>query len=33
MTLDCMTSSLFYLLFSRDDYDRRKLMAYNSFDD
>jgi len=33
MTLDCVTSSLFYLLFSRDDYDRRKLRAYNSFDD
>ena len=26
-----MTSSLFYLLFSRADYDRRKLRAYNSF--
>jgi len=28
-----MTSSLFYLLFSRADYDCRKLRAYNSFDD
>ena len=33
MTLNCMTSSLFYLLFSRADYDRHKLRAYNSFDD
>ena len=32
MTLNCMTSSLFYLLFSRADYDRHKLRAYNSFE-
>jgi len=31
MTLDCVTSSLFYSLFSRADYDRRKLRAYNSW--
>ena len=30
MTLDCMTFSLFYLLFSRADYDRHKLRAYNN---